>query len=87
MSTPAIRATLLQQQESRIANLRSALADCGRAVGSTIGNECSDWLLLQVPQEVRLAMRKAASPAQPARNPVARNMGNRQGHDQRMGPA
>jgi hypothetical protein len=53
-------AELLQQQESRIAKLRSALAESGRAVGSTIGNKCSDSFLLQVPQEVRLAMRKAA---------------------------
>jgi hypothetical protein len=62
-------AELLQQQESRIANLRSALTESGRAVGLTIGNECSDSFLLQVPQEVRLAMRKAA-PA-PAVVPVA----------------
>jgi hypothetical protein len=54
-------AALLQQQESQIANLRSALAESGRAVGSTIGNEYSDSFLLQVPptppaQEVGAAL-------------------------------
>jgi hypothetical protein len=53
-------AALLQQQESRIATLRSALAHCGRAAGSAIGADCSDAFLLEVPQEVRLAVAKAA---------------------------
>jgi hypothetical protein len=53
-------ATLLQQQQLRIANLRSALADCGRAVGSLISGTCSDDFLLQIPVEVRLAMAKLA---------------------------
>jgi hypothetical protein len=53
-------ATLLQQQESRIANLRSALADCGRAVASLISDDCSDDFLLEVPAEVRLAVAKPA---------------------------
>jgi hypothetical protein len=52
-------ATLLQQQEARIAGLRSALADCGRAVGGFIGEDCSDEFLLEVPREVRLAVAKA----------------------------
>jgi hypothetical protein len=56
-------ATLLQQQESRIADLRVALAECGRAVGSLILNSCSDSFLLQVPDEIRLAVAKAAPPA------------------------
>jgi len=60
-------ATLLQQQEARIAGLRSALADCGRAVGASISDDCSDDFLLQVPAEVRLAIAKAA----PAVVPVA----------------
>jgi hypothetical protein len=60
-------ATLLQQQEARIAALRSALADCGRAVRAFIADDCSDDFLLQVPAEVRLA---AAKPA-PAVVPVA----------------
>ena len=60
-------ATLLQQQEARIAGLRSALADCGRAEGASISDDCSDDFLLQVPAEVRLAVAKAA----PAVVPVA----------------
>ena len=56
-------AKLLQQQEVRTADLRAALRDCGLAVGSLIQVNCSDWFLLQVPAEVRLAMAKAAPPA------------------------
>jgi hypothetical protein len=63
-------ATLLQQQESRIANLRSALADCGRAVGGIISDDCSDAFLLQVPAEVRLAVAKVA-PAAPLTDAIA----------------
>jgi hypothetical protein len=53
-------ATLLQQQQLRITNLRSALADCGRAVGASISDGCSDDFLLEVATEVRLAIAKAA---------------------------
>ena len=60
-------ATLLQQQESRIADLRSALRECGRIVGSLIQINCSDSFLLHVPIEVQLAV---AAPA-PAVVPVA----------------
>jgi hypothetical protein len=60
-------ATLLQQQEARIASLRSALAESGRAVGSLISDDCSDGFLLQVPAEVRLAAVATA----PAVVPVA----------------
>jgi hypothetical protein len=60
-------ATLLQQQEARLAALRSALADCGRAVGASISDDCSDDFLLQVPAEVRLAAVATA----PAVVPVA----------------
>jgi hypothetical protein len=48
-------AAMLQWQESRIAYLRSALRECGSAVGSLIHVNCSDSSLLQVPTEVRLA--------------------------------
>ncbi len=58
-------ATLLQQQEARIAGLRLALADCGRAVGASISDDCSDDFLLQVPAEVRLAVAKAAQAVVP----------------------
>lgn len=37
-------------------SLRSALRECGRAVGLLISDECSDEFLLQVPAEVRLAL-------------------------------
>jgi hypothetical protein len=63
-------ATLLQQQEARIADLRLALRECGRAVGSLIQDSCSDSFLLQVPDEIRLAVAKAAPPA-PVPVPVA----------------
>jgi hypothetical protein len=56
---------LLQQQESRIANLRSALADCGRAVGAVIGEDCTDAFLLEVPAKVRLAVAKPAPAVAP----------------------
>jgi hypothetical protein len=58
-------AALLQQQESRIATLRSALADCGRAARAAIGDDCSDAFLLEVPREVRLAVAKADPVAVP----------------------
>jgi hypothetical protein len=58
-------ATLLQRQESRIANLRSALADCGQATGAAIGDDYSDAFLLQeVPAEVRLAVTEVAIPGE-----------------------
>ena len=60
-------AAMLQQQESRIADLRAALRECGRAVGSLIQVNCSDSFLLQIPNEVQLAV---AAPA-PAVVPVA----------------
>jgi hypothetical protein len=67
-------ATLLQQQETRIADLRVALAECGRAVGSLIQENCSDSFLLQVPAEVQLAVarpaRGNASPPAPVVVPV-----------------
>jgi hypothetical protein len=56
-------ATLLQQQEARIADLRLALRECGRAVGSLIQENCSDSFLFQVPGEIRLAVAKATPPA------------------------
>jgi hypothetical protein len=56
-------ATLLSQQESRIADLRVALAECGRAVGSLTQENCSDSFLFQVPGEIRLAVAKATPPA------------------------
>jgi hypothetical protein len=58
-------ATLLQQQEARIASLRSALADCGRATGAVIGDDYSDaFLLLEVPAVVRLAVTEVAIPGE-----------------------
>jgi hypothetical protein len=60
-------ATLLQQQEARIAFLRHVLIDCGRAVGGLVDQSCSDSFLLDVATEVRLAVAKAA----PAVVPVA----------------
>jgi hypothetical protein len=58
-------AELLQQQESRIANLRSALAESGRATGAVIGDDYSDAFLLQeVPAQVRLAVTEVAIPGE-----------------------
>jgi hypothetical protein len=71
-------ATLLEQQEARIADLRAALAECGRAVGSLIQGNCSDSFLLQVPAEVQLAVarpaRGNASPPAPAPAPETREL-------------
>jgi hypothetical protein len=64
-------ATLLERQEARIADLRLALRECGRAVGSLIQENCSDSFLLQVPDEIRLAVAKAAPPApEPGEGPT-----------------
>jgi hypothetical protein len=60
-------ATLLQQQESRVAFLRYVLIDCGQAVGGLVNQSCSDSFLLDVATEVRLAIAKPA----PAVVPVA----------------
>jgi hypothetical protein len=51
-------ATLLQQQESRVAFLRYVLIDCGQAVGGLVNQSCSDSFLLDVATEVRLAIAK-----------------------------
>jgi len=53
-------ATLLQQQESRVAFLRYVLIDCGQAVGGLVNQSCSDSFLLDVATEVRLAIAKPA---------------------------
>jgi hypothetical protein len=58
-------ATLLQQQEVKITSLRSALADCGRAVGASVADDCSDDFLLQVPAKVRLTVAAPASAVVP----------------------
>jgi hypothetical protein len=60
-------AALFQQQESRITTLRSALTDCGRAVGASIGDDCTDGFLLEVPQKVRLAVAKPVPAVVPVR--------------------
>ena len=54
---------LIQRQDARITDLRAALRECGQAVGSLIQPNCTDSFLLHVPEEVRLAMAKAAPPA------------------------
>ena len=56
-------ATLLEKQETRIADLRSALRECGLAVGSLIQKDCSDSFLLHVPEEIRLVMARPVPPA------------------------
>jgi hypothetical protein len=53
-------ATLLQQQESRVAFLRYVLIDCGQAVGGLVNQSCSDSFLLDVATVVRLAIAKPA---------------------------
>jgi hypothetical protein len=53
-------ATLLQQQQARIAFLRYVLIDCGQAVGGLVNQSCSGSFLLDVATEVRLAVAKVA---------------------------
>jgi hypothetical protein len=68
-------ATLLQQQESRVAFLRYVLIDCGQAVGGLVNQSCSDSFLLDVATEVRLAIAKPA----PAVVPVSERPWDQEG--------